>query len=99
MVQPQAVGQDREYRNVLSHPYTQPFDRWGIDIIGILSETPNGNRWIITAIDYATGWPLAKAIKEATASAVADFIHSEIFVNYGAPKEILSDNGRDLIAE
>ena len=99
VVQPQATGQDKEYRHVLSHPSTQPFDRWGIDLIGILPETPNGNRWIITAIDYATGWPLAKATKTATANDVADFIQSEIFTNYGPPKELLSDNGANLLAE
>ena len=44
----------------------QPFERWGIDLIGRLPTTPNGNNWIITAVDYATGWPVARAVPEAT---------------------------------
>jgi hypothetical protein len=50
----------------------QPFERWGVDLIGRLPVTPNGNKWIITAIDYATGWPVAKAVPDATDEAAAD---------------------------
>jgi transposase InsO family protein len=75
----------------------RPFERWGIDLIGLLPKTPNGNRWLITAIDYATGWPVAKAVPDATEEAIAEFLH-EIYVNYGAPREILSDNGTNLLS-
>jgi hypothetical protein len=76
----------------------QPFERWGIDLIGRLPTTPNGNRWIITAIDYATGWPVAKAVPDATEEAIGQFLYEEIFVHYGAFKEIISDNGPNLMA-
>lgn len=75
-----------------------PFERWGIDLISLLPITPNKNRWIITAIDYATGWPIARAVAEAMEEEIARFIHEEIFINYGAPREILSDNGINLVS-
>ena len=56
----------------------------------------NGNRWIITAIDYATGWPIAKAIPVATEDAIADFIYNEIYMHFGAPQEIFTDGGKNL---
>lgn len=89
----------RESARYLSQAGVRPFERWGVDLIGRLPETPNGNRWIITAIDYATGWPHAKAVPEATEEAVTDFLHDTIFVNHGAPREFITDNGANLLAE
>ena len=94
--QRQKVSQEREYARIVADPLIQPFQRWRIDLIGRLPKTLNGNRWIITAIDYATGWPIAKAIPEATDDAVAEFIYSEIYMHFGAPQEIFTDGGKNL---
>src|SRR5437667_1114883 len=83
--QRQRVSQEREQAQLVIDPFIQPFQRWGIDLIGRLPKTINGNRWIITAIDYATGWPIAKSIPAATEDAIAEFIYNEIYMHYGAP--------------
>jgi transposase InsO family protein len=88
----------REEAQFLARTDIQPFDRWGIDLIGRLPTTPHGNRWIITAIDYATGWTIAKAIPEATEEAIAKFLHDDLFTQYGAPREFLTDNGANLLS-
>ena len=59
---------------------------------------PNGNWWIITAVDFATGWPVAQALKTATNEEITQFLHKDIFVNYGAPHKLLSDNSPNLLA-
>ena len=76
----------------------EPFQRWSIDFIGRLPTTENGNRWIITAIDHCTRWPIAKAIPEATEEAVGLFIYEEIVSRFGVPMEIMSDRGRSFSA-
>jgi len=84
-----------------SHQWTgrvQPFDRWGLDLIGRLPKMSNGNQWIISAVDYATAWPVAKAVPKADAETIADFLHDEIYLYYGAPKEIITDRGPNLWA-
>ena len=81
---------------LITDPFIQPFQRRGIDLIGRLPKTMKGNKWIITAIDYATGWPFAKAIPKATEEAIADFIFDEIYMHYGAPQEIFTDGGKNL---
>ena len=58
--------------------------------------TKDGNCWIITAIDYATGWPIAKAVKNATEETIAEFIFQEIYMQFGAPQEIFTDGGKNL---
>ena len=96
LAQRQRLGQEKEYAQLVVDPFIQPFQRWGIDLIGVLPKTNKGNRWIVTAIDYATGWPVARAIPEATQTAIADFIYEEIYMHYGAPQEIFTDGGSNL---
>ncbi len=43
-------------------PIERPFVRVGLDIIGPLPMTKQGNSYIITLVDYFTKWVEAKAI-------------------------------------
>ena len=58
-------------------PTALPFERWGIDFVQNLSTTKAGNRHIITAIDYASRWVVAKPVPEMNEDTVATF-----FVRY-----------------
>jgi transposase InsO family protein len=94
--QRQRSSQEREYAQLPTNQLIEPFQRWGIDLIGILPVTAKGNWWILTAVDYATGWPLAKVLPHATEDAIAEFIFQEIYMHYGAPQEIFTDSGKNL---
>ena len=78
--------------NVL-HPIEPkaPFQRIEIDIVGPLTITKKGNRYIVTAMDYFTKWPIAKAIKEAIAKTVSKFIYEKIICEHGCPQVLQSD--------
>ena len=76
-----------------------PFERWAIDVVGPFPPSVDGNVFIVTAIDYATGWPVAKAIPNQEALTIAKFIHEDIYALYGPPKELLSDNGSNFLSE
>lgn len=78
-------------------PPAHPFERWGLDFISQLPKTKQGNCWIIAAIDYGTSWPIAHAMKEATAKNVALFLYEEIFLQFGMPSEIVSDRGANFM--
>src|SRR5271170_3680614 len=85
------VGQEREYAQLPIPRYIEPFQHWGIlDLIGSLPPSRTGNRWILTTIDYATGWPIAKALPEATSEAIAEFIFSEMYMHLVLRKRYLS---------
>ncbi|KAH6597230.1 hypothetical protein BASA50_004581 [Batrachochytrium salamandrivorans] len=79
-------------------PVALPFERWGIDFYGPMAETKSGNKYLITCIDYATRWVLAKPVKDMTESAVSAFLY-ELMMTYGAPFEIISDRGKSFLAE
>lgn len=76
----------------------QNFKRWGINLIRLSLTTPNGNQWIITVIDYMTGWPITKTVKDMNAEMMIDFLVQEIFMYYAPHKELLSDNSTNLLA-
>jgi hypothetical protein len=61
-------------------------------IIAASSSTLQGNRWIILAVDFATGWTVAQAVPEAGAEVVGNFIYEKIYAEYGPPHTITSDN-------
>ncbi len=71
----------------------KPFERIGIDFVGPLEKTRKGNKYILVATDYLTKWPEAKAMKEATAENVIEFIYKRIICRHGCPRTILSDRG------
>jgi alpha-L-fucosidase len=74
-------------------PVREIFDMWGIDIVGPLPETENGNKYIIVAVEYLTKFPEALPLKDIKAKTVAQFIYDQIICRYGAPKVILTDQG------
>ncbi len=59
--------------------------------MGPLTITKRGNRYIVTAMDYFTKWPIMKAFKEATAKTVSKFIYQKIICEHGCPEVLQSD--------
>ncbi|KAI1303655.1 Transposon Ty3-G Gag-Pol polyprotein [Halotydeus destructor] len=78
---------------------TEPFERLGIDILGPFPRSSLGNRHIIVATEYATRYGFAKAIPDANALAVAQFVVDEIISKFGTPKTILTDRGVQFTSE
>lgn len=98
----QLMRRDRNKEKEPLHPLDAnipPFHRWALDFVGELPQSSNGNKWIITAVDHATRWPVAKALPDAKATTVAKFLYEEIFSVYGCPTEILTDRGANFCAE
>jgi transposase InsO family protein len=80
-------------------PVALPFERWGLDFMQNLPVTMNGNKHIITCIDYATRWVVAEAVSEMTTETVVRFLYKSILMNYGAPFEIITDRGKAFLSE
>lgn len=78
---------------------SRPFDRIGIDLYGPLPYTPDGNRWVIVAVDHLTRYAETSALPEATAREVGLFILRKLVLRHGAPRELLSDRGRSFLSE
>ena len=76
---------------------SKPFDKVDIDIVGPLPMTQSKSRYILTFIDVSTRWPEAVPLKDIKTTDVANALFT-IFTRLGIPKQILSDNGQQLVS-
>ncbi|KAG2216040.1 hypothetical protein INT45_007161 [Circinella minor] len=51
------------------------------------------------AVDYATNYPIARAVPVASSKAVADFLYEEIVMRFCCPKEIVTDRGANFMSK
>src|SRR6266542_2030420 len=91
-----SVKQNNQKRTI---PPTDIFERWRIDIVGPLSITREGNRYIVVAIDYFSRWPEARSLKIANADTVVTFLYEEIICRFEAPRILQSDRGTHFVNE
>ena len=75
-----------------------PFERIGMDILGPFPVSESGNTNIIVAVDYLTKWCETKAVPSATAEAVAHFFTHQIVLKHGAPRALITDQGKCFTA-
>ncbi|KRY23882.1 Transposon Ty3-G Gag-Pol polyprotein [Trichinella patagoniensis] len=80
-------------------PVGYPFQRVGMDIVGPLEDTPNGNRYILMVCDYFSKWPEAFTLPNAKARTVAAALVNGLFCRYVAPETLHSDQGRNFESE
>ena len=65
--------------------------------MGPLSLTSQGNRYIITTVDYFTRWPEARAVPQASAQQAAKFIYEKIICRHDIVDVIHSDQGMHFV--
>ena len=87
----------RKYRAAMANfRVGAPMDRVGIDLLGPLPLTKDGNKYLLVLVDYFTRWVEAFPLPDQTAETVArSFIH-EFVCHFGAPLEVHSDQGRNF---
>ena len=72
---------------------TRPWQLIGIDFVGPLPETTEGNKYILSIIDLFSKFALAFATKRQDSQTVTDCLR-RVFAEFGVPSRILSDQGR-----
>ena len=76
-----------------------PFKRVAVDLVGpITPRSKQGNRYILTLVDYATRYPEAKALPNIETVTVAEAL-LEIYSRIGFPTEMLSDLGTQFTSD
>jgi len=84
---------------VIPLPVVEPFDRFGIDVLGPLPLTKLGNKYLVVLVDHGTRWPEAFPVPHTKASLIADLLYQHIICRYGAPRELLSDRGSNFLSK
>ena len=79
-------------------PAVMANERWAMDIV-TLPTTPRGNKHVLTFTEYNSRFVEAFAMPDMCAETIARIFVNEICFRYGAPQQLLSDLGANLVSE
>ncbi|KAJ9559628.1 hypothetical protein OSB04_004788 [Centaurea solstitialis] len=72
------------------------FDVWGIDFMEPFPMSLH-NQYILVAVDYVSKWVEAIACPRNDTKTVINFLHKNIFVRFGTPRALISDEGTHFV--
>ena len=76
-----------------------PFERCALDVVGPLTETDSGNKYILTFQDDLSKFLIAMPIPQQDAETVARKFVLEVVLKFGAPMQVLTDQGSNFLSE
>ncbi|KAL0128587.1 hypothetical protein PUN28_003742 [Cardiocondyla obscurior] len=75
------------------------FDKIAMDIVGPLPKTDRGNEYILTMQDQLTKFCMGIPLQNQTSETIAEVFVDRFVCVLGAPKAILTDQGRNFISD
>jgi len=87
----QAAAEQPVCRRLLGNP-----GRVSVDITGPHPRSTRQNRYILTCVDHFSKWAEAIALRNHTAPSVMRALMRHVFSRFGAPRQLLSDQGREI---
>jgi hypothetical protein len=79
-------------------PIMGMFDQWGVDLCKMTVPSKDGNQYVVVMIEHFIKWvelvPIPKKTSEHTAAAL-----KRVLRMFGAPAEVLTDQGNELLGE
>lgn len=81
-----------------THPLAQRFEVISFDLFGPLPTSPNMKNWVLIVEDLNSRWVELFDIEDATAQTCALILINEIFLRYGFPRRMVSDNGPQFVS-
>ena len=73
-----------------------PLDIVAVDILSGLPVTPDSSKYILVLTDYFTRWACAFALPDAEASTCMRTMYDGFFSDFGLPKQLHSDLGKNF---
>lgn len=77
--------------------YEHPFHKLGIDYVGELPVSPNGNKWILTAVCPYSNFLRAIPVSDKQATTAARALCDHVFLEYGFLAVLQSDQGGEWV--
>ena len=73
--------------------------RWGVDFAGPLPKTKANNTYVMVCIEHSTKWVELVPLPSKCSRDLARGLLEGVLSRYGAPGEILTDQGKELCKE
>ncbi|KAK3097343.1 hypothetical protein FSP39_008811 [Pinctada imbricata] len=84
---------------LVNMPVEDTFSRLHMDILGPLTTSDEGYKYILLVVDSFSKFPEAFPLKTQESKEIANVLFSEIFSRYGAPRVIVSDRGQNFLSK
>jgi len=84
---------------VITDTPAKPFEKCALDILGPLTVTTNGNRYLLTFQDSLTKFSKAILIPNQEANTISKEFVTKIVLEHGIPEKILTDQGTNFLSE
>lgn len=78
---------------------TRPWELLSVDIVGPLPKSTQGNIYILSVQDYFSKYCLFFPMRTATASKIVQLLEDNVFLMFGVPRILLSDNGKQFVSK
>lgn len=78
---------------------TAPMQVLSIDLVGPLPRSYSGHVHLLTVVDIFSKHVWLHPLKQATSKTIVKFLEEEVFLRYGVPHCIISDNGSQFISK
>ena len=82
-----------------SLPIMGMFYRWSLDLAGPLPISKRGNRFVLVMIEHFSKWIELVVLPRKESSLVADAFLQRVLTLYGAPAEVLTDQGTEFAGQ
>ncbi|KAM0729433.1 Retrovirus-related Pol polyprotein from transposon 297 [Formica fusca] len=84
---------------IITDTADKPFEKCALDIVGPVTITNNGNKYILTFQDNLTKFSKAIPIPNQEAATIAKEFATKIIFEHGIPEKILTDQGTNFLSE
>lgn len=82
-------------------PIEPPTGIWeliGLDFVGPVPQSSSGNKYILVCTDYLSKYAVTQAVPNCTADTAARFLVEKAILQYGVPKQVITDRGTHFMA-
>ena len=80
-------------------PAVRVWEKIAMDIVGPVTESIYGNRYILVLSDYASRFVITIPMENQKARTVAAHFVNKVITKYGAPESVLTDQGTNFLSK
>ena len=77
-------------------PVQKVWEQIAMDIVGPLTESNQGNKYILVLSDYATRFVMTIPMTDQKAYTIAEHLVGKIYTKFGPPERVLTDQGTNF---
>lgn len=71
----------------------RPWEMISVDFLGPYTRSRSGNAWVLVITDHFSKFTMVQVMRQAKTSAVITFLENNVFLLFGVPAVLISDNG------